>query len=154
MSLKKKILLFILAVFIAIQFIQPAHNTNAQLLATDITHTYRIPENVQMIFRKSCYDCHSNNTRYPWYVYIQPIGWFMARHIKKGKTNLNFSEFGTYSKRKQFNKLRAIETSIKEGTMPLTSYTLIHKDAKVTSGDKAVVNFWIRKTKDSLSINN
>ena len=83
------------------------------------------------VFKNSCYDCHSNNTRYPWYVNIQPMGWVMARHIKKGKENLNFSEFGTYSKRKQANKLRAIATSIKDGSMPLSSYTIMHTDAKL-----------------------
>ena len=154
MSLLKKILLVILITLIAIQFIQPAHNTSGQVLPTDITKTVNLPDKVLDIFKNSCYDCHSNNTRYPWYVKIQPMGWMMARHIKNGKENLNFSEFGTYSKRKQANKLRAIETSIKDSSMPLSSYTIMHTDAKLTSNDIAIINNWVRKTKDTLSEKN
>jgi len=94
MGLFKKILLVILIVFIAIQFIIPARNTSGQVLPTDITKTVNIPDKVLDVFKNSCYDCHSNNTRYPWYVNIQPMGWVMASHIKNGKENLNFSEFG------------------------------------------------------------
>ena len=92
MSWKKKILLAVLIVFVGIQFIQPARNKSGQVLPTDITKTVNIPDEVSDIFENSCYDCHSNNTRYPWYVNIQPMGWIMARHIKKGKENLNYSD--------------------------------------------------------------
>jgi len=146
----KKILLVLLIVCIAIQFIQPAHNTSGQVLWTDITKTVSVPDKVLDIFKNSCYDCHSNNTRYPWYVYIQPMGWMMARHIKNGKKNLNFSEFGSYSLRKQVNKLRAIETSIKEESMPLSSYTIIHTDAKLSEEDRKLITDWISNTQDSL----
>ena len=154
MSRKKKILLALLIVFIAIQFIQPAHNTSGQVLPIDITKTVSVPDKVLDIFKNSCYDCHSNNTRYPWYVYIQPMGWMMARHIKNGKKNLNFSEFGSYSLRKQVNKLRAIETSIKEESMPLSSYTIIHTDAKLSEEDRKLITDWISNTKDSLENKN
>ena len=146
----KKILLVLLIVCIAIQFIQPAHNASGQVLPIDITKTVSVPDKVLDIFKNSCYDCHSNNTRYPWYVYIQPMGWMMARHIKNGKKNLNFSEFGSYSLRKQVNKLRAIETSIKEESMPLSSYTIIHTDAKLSEEDRKLITDWISNTKDSL----
>jgi len=81
------------------------------------------------------------------------MGWMMARHIKNGKYNLNFSEFGSYSKRKQANKLRAIETSIKEGSMPLSSYTIMHTDAKLSAEDKKLITDWVSAAKDSLSKN-
>ena len=154
MKLYKKILLALLIVFIAIQFIQPAHNISGQVLPTDITKTVKVPENVLNIFKNACYDCHSNNTRYPWYVYIQPIGWMMARHIKNGKDNLNFSDFGSYSQRKQANKLRAIETSIKEGSMPLSSYTIMHTDARLSAENKKLITDWASNAKDSLTKNN
>ena len=150
MNRKKKILFVIVIVFMAIQFIQPAHNTSGQALPTDITKTVSVPDKVLSIFKKSCYDCHSNNTRYPWYVYTQPMGWMMAGHIKNGKENLNFSEFGTYSKRKQANKLRAIATSIKEGSMPLSSYTVMHTDGKLGIEDKKLITEWASNTKNSL----
>lgn len=154
MKLYKKILLALLIVFIAIQFIQPAHNISGQVLPTDITKTVKVPENVLNIFKNACYDCHSNNTRYPWYVYIQPMGWMMARHIKNGKDNLNFSDFGSYSQRKQANKLRAIETSIKEGSMPLSSYTIMHTDARLSAENKKLITDWASNAKDSLTKNN
>jgi hypothetical protein len=78
----------------------------------------------------------------------------MSRHIKNGKANLNFSEFGTYSKRKQANKLRSIVTSMRDGSMPLSSYKIMHTDARLTSNDTAIINSWVRKTKDSLSTKN
>ena len=147
-------MLALLIVFIAIQFIQPAHNISGQVLPTDITKTVNVPDKVLAIFKNSCYDCHSNNTRYPWYVYIQPMGWMMARHIKNGKDNLDFSDFGSYSQRKQANKLRAIETSIKEGSMPLSSYTIMHGDAKLSTEDKKLITDWVSNAKDSLTKNN
>ncbi len=154
MKLYKKILLALLIVFIAIQFIQPAHNISGQVLPTDIPKTVNVPDKVLAIFKNSCYDCHSNNTRYPWYVYIQPMGWMMARHIKNGKDNLDFSDFGSYSQRKQANKLRAIETSIKEGSMPLSSYNIMHTDARLSAEDKKLITDWASNAKDRLTKNN
>ena len=150
MSWKKKILITILVVFVAIQFIQPQHNKSDKVLPTDITKTINVPDKVLDVFKNSCYDCHSNNTRYPWYINIQPTGWVMANHIRNGKENLNFSEFGTYSKRKQANKLRAIAESINDGSMPISSYTIMHTDAKLTSNDTVIINNWVRITRDSL----
>lgn len=154
MSGSKKVLLALLIVFIAIQFIQPARNKSGQALPTDIANTYTLPANVQAIFRTSCYDCHSNRTNYLWYFNVQPVGWFLANHIKDGKAELNFSEFGAYSTRRQMSKLRAIESSIQDGTMPLASYTFIHKDARLTKEDKAVLLDWINKAKDNMTQKN
>ncbi|MBF9252201.1 heme-binding domain-containing protein [Pontibacter sp. 172403-2] len=154
MSSSKKILLALLLVFIAVQFIQPARNQSGQALATDITKVYTIPENVQVLFKMACYDCHSNNTNYPWYANLQPGRWWLERHIKAGKEELNFNEFGTYSARRQMSKLRSIENSIEDGTMPLTSYTLIHKDARLTNEEKATIIAWLNETQDSLTLQN
>lgn len=152
MNRKKKILLAILIVFVGIQLIRPAPNKSEQMLGTDIAKMYNVPDSVQVVLKTACYDCHSDNTRYPWYVMIQPIGWMMARHIKNGKENLNFSEFGSYSKRKQANKFRAIATSIKEGSMPLSSYTTMHADAKLSEANKKLITDWVAKTKDSIEV--
>ena len=150
MNWKKKMVLAVLVLFLVIQFIQPAHNTSGQLLATDITKTLNVPDKILDIFKNSCYDCHSNDTRYPWYVYIQPMGWVMAGHIKEGKENLNFSDFGSYSVRKQANKLRAIETSVKDGSMPISLYTIMHTDARLSAENKNLIIAWASKIKDSL----
>lgn len=151
MSLKKKVFLGLLIVFIAIQFIQPAHNKNGQVLPTDIVKMYNVSLNVQSVLKTSCYDCHSNNTHYPWYFNIQPLGWMLNSHVRDGKENLNFSNFGSYSERKRKNKFRAIAKSINEGTMPLWQYTMIHKDARLTTETKALIINWSEKIKDSLS---
>jgi hypothetical protein len=94
MSRIKKILLAALIVFIAIQFIRPARNECGQPSPTDISKIDSVPGNVQTILKTYCYDCHSNHTNYPWYSNIQPAGWWLASHIKEGKAELNFSEFG------------------------------------------------------------
>lgn len=150
MRFLKKILLAFLIAFIAIQFIRPARNISGQVLPTDITKQVNIPNMVLNVLKTSCYDCHSNNTRYPWYVNIQPVGWMLAKHVKDGKENFNFSEFGSYSIRKQANKLRAVVSSIKEGSMPLSSYTLIHTNARLGQESKNLIIDWATKTRDSL----
>jgi hypothetical protein len=154
MSRIKKILLGSLMVFIAIQFIQPARNKNGQVIATDISKIYSLPQSVQATLKTACYDCHSNNTNYPWYSNIQPVGWMMARHIKEGKDELNLSEFGSYSERRQLSKLRSIENSIKDGSMPISSYTIIHKNARLTKEEKAQIIDWAKIIRDSLANRN
>ncbi|CAN5348369.1 hypothetical protein BH09BAC2_BH09BAC2_15470 [soil metagenome] len=150
MSRIQKILLAILVVFVAIQFIQPSKNISSEILPTDITRVFTVPQKVQDLLKTSCYDCHSNNTRYPWYSFIQPGAWWMDHHIKEGKQNLNFSEFGSYSNRKQQNKFRSTAKSILDETMPIKPYLIIHADSKFTEDQKIFVLDWINKTKDSM----
>ena len=151
----KKILFIGLIIFLLMQLYQPARNLGyEQELTANFTKMYDVPKNVETILRTSCYDCHSNNTNYPLYSYIQPARFFMEEHIKDGKKDLNFNEFGKYSKRKQENKLEAIIKQIKSDEMPLASYTLLHKNAIVTPAQKEEVINWINKTKDSLSLEN
>lgn len=149
MRLIKKILLVLLIVFIAIQFIQPAPNTNGQVLPTDISKAVSIPENVQTIFRAACYDCHSNHTNYPWYTYVQPVGWILHNHITNGKKELNFSEFGSYATRRQQSKLKAIADQVKDNEMPLESYRFIHKKARLSKVEKAMIINWAKNAGDS-----
>ena len=148
----KKILFIGLIIFLLIQLYQPARNNGFELdITADFTKVYNVPKNIETILRTSCYDCHSNNTNYPWYSYIQPVRFFMESHIKKGKVNLNFNEFGNYSSRKQKNKLDRMMKQIKADEMPLSSYTIIHKNAILSKNKKAVVIDWINKTIDSIS---
>jgi len=149
----KKILLGLVIVLIVIQFVQPPKNRSAEILQTDLTKTIIVPDSVQSILKISCYDCHSNNTNYPWYSTIQPIGWMLARHIKDGKADLNFSEFGSYSLRRKISKLNEIEKSITDKTMPLASYTLLHNNARLSQEDKKLLSNWSIKMKDSFEMN-
>jgi len=150
MSIKKKIILGLAVILIGIQFFQPFRNQSAEVPAAHIEKVYNVPQNVNAILARSCYDCHSNNTRYPWYNRIQPGAWYMAEHIKKGKEELNFSEFGEYSARKQRSKFRAMSGQTKDGEMPLLSYTLIHRNAVLSNEDKQVLLEWFGKMEDSI----
>ena len=154
MRLIKKVLLASGLIIIAIQFLQPPHNKSEQLLATDISKIVGIPDTVRSVLIKSCYDCHSNNTIYPWYSNIQPVGWLMAYHIKHAKGELNFSEFGNYSQRRQVSKLDGIANSIKDDLMPLSSYKLMHKNARLSTNGKTMIRNWTEQLIDSLSANN
>ena len=151
MSYLKKIIPAIVLIFIVIQFVQPARNTNGQVLATDITKVMSVADTVQTILKNSCYDCHSNNTNYPFYAYIQPVGWLLNNHIQAGKKQLNFSEFGTLTKRRQESKLKSIASQIKNEVMPLPAYTMLHKNAVLSKADKDLIINWANATKDDIS---
>lgn len=150
-KIARKIAIIALVIFILMQFYQPARNTDdGQLLPSHFTKQYNVPDSVNAILATSCYDCHSNNTKYPWYSYIQPARFFMETHIKNAKKDLNFSEFGNYSKRKQENKLERISKQVKSGDMPLPSYIVLHNDAKLNEQQKETLIRWI----DSILKNN
>ena len=146
----KKIGSTVLIVLIGIQFIQPARNENGQALPTDISKTVFIPGNVKSLLQTACNDCHSNNTNYPCYTYVQPMGWIMNNHIQDGKKELNFSEFGSYSGRRQQSKLKSIASQVKDDEMPMASYLLMHKNARLTKEQKTLIIDWALNAKDSL----
>jgi len=146
----KRILIALLIIFIAIQFIRPAKNRSEGISANDISTKYPVPDSVQAILKVACYDCHSNNTRYPWYEEIQPVAWWLNNHIKDGKRGLNFSEFTSYRIKKQFHRLDDINKQVKKNEMPLSSYTLIHTDAKLTEGQKLAIAAWATSIRDSI----
>ena len=140
----KKILLGLFVVLIVIQFFPVEYNRSEEATPADISTALQVPTDVQTIFTTSCYDCHSNNTKYPWYSKIQPGSWFMANHIAEGKEELNFNEFGNYSKRRQKSKLKSIASQIKDDEMPLFSYTLIHRNASLSEAQKQKVLNWVK----------
>ncbi len=126
------------------QLYQPERNLdNGQVLPIHFSKAYNIPPNIQNMLQTACYDCHSNNTSYPWYAYIQPGRMLMENHIKKGKKDLNYSEWGNYSKRKKESKLNGMIKQIKSGEMPLSSYTMIHKNAVLSESQKTELITWI-----------
>ena len=137
-------------VFVGIQFIPTNRNQNDEILESDFSKTFNVPNNIQNLLEKSCYDCHSNNTKYPWYNKVQPASWFLEKHIKEGKEELNFSEFGANSKRKQKSKLKSIISQVRDDEMPMLSYTLIHGDAKLSTNEKQLIIEWVDKLRDSL----
>src|SRR4051812_32405218 len=123
----KFILFLLLFVLIGIQFFRPERNIHEGAPGKDIGSYYAVPAEVGPILKKACFDCHSNNTRYPWYANVQPVAWWLNNHIQDGKRELNFDEFGSYSPRKQYHKMEEAAEQVKKGEMPLPSYTWIHK---------------------------
>jgi len=150
MKVFKKIGLFLLIVFVCIQFIPTNRNQSTEILDTDITKTFKVPQNIQTLLNESCYDCHSNNTKYHWYDKIQPASLFVERHINEGKKELNFSEFGAYSNRKQKSKLKFLISQVKDDKMPIASYALIYSNAKLSESEKKEIMDWATTLRDSL----
>ncbi len=148
----KKVLLVLLAAFVIIQFFRPDKNTASgpEAYAKDISKVHAVPADVQLILQKACNDCHSNNTQYPWYSHIQPVAWWLNDHVQEGKKELNFSEFAGYNLRRQYHKLEEVEEQVKEGEMPLSSYTFIHKEAKLTEAEKNALYNWVNAIRDSM----
>jgi hypothetical protein len=140
----KKILLALFVLLVGIQFIQPAKNVGDVITENDISKKYEMPEAVHSIFVQKCYDCHSNNTLYPWYSKVQPVAWWINSHVEEGKEKLNFSEFTTYTEKKANHKLEEVSEAVTDGWMPLDSYVLIHRETKITTEDTKSINAWIK----------
>ena len=142
----KIILAIVLFIFIGIQFYQPALNVDkGQVYTTDFTQVYKMPIEVKAMLQTSCYDCHSNNTNYVWYDYVQPARTLVENHIKNAKEDLNFNEWGTYSNRKQERLLNSIKEQIETKQMPLSSYTIMHKKAKLNDEQIKVLTNWLKE---------
>ena len=138
----KALLFVLLIVFVLIQFIRPAKNKGEEIASNQIAAIHQVPENVQQILKVSCNDCHSNTTYYPWYSKIQPVAWFLEDHIVEGKRELNFSTFATYPVYRRYKKFKEIGQQVKDGDMPLFSYTLPHRDAVLNADQKLILENW------------
>ncbi|MEO6836817.1 MAG: heme-binding domain-containing protein [Ginsengibacter sp.] len=138
----KKILIVLLIILIIIQFIRPQKNIHEGPEPADISTLYPIPADVDSILTIACKDCHSNNTRYPWYNNFQPSAWYLADHVKDGKRSFNLNEFATYPVARQYDKIQEIKKQIDKGDMPISSYTLIHRDAILSDAEKKTIINW------------
>lgn len=138
----KTVLIILLIALIVIQVIRPEKNAGEEIAANQITAVQSVPENVQQILKVSCYDCHSNTTSYPWYSKIQPVAWFLDDHIVEGKKEVNFSIFATYPTARRYKKFKEIIKQVHDGEMPLTSYTILHRDAALSAEQKTILENW------------
>ena len=150
MKLLKWIGFVLLILLVGLQFIPTRSNQSSAVTSIHFVKTFKVPADVENILSVSCYNCHSNNTNYPWYSRVQPVGLFLESHISKGKEELNFSEFGDYSIRKQKSKLKSMISQIEKGEMPLKSYTFIHRDARLSKEDKKTLVGYLNSIQDSL----
>lgn len=146
----KKIMWVLLLALIAIQFFHPKKNKAEGTQPNAIGLAYAIPEDVKSILVKACNDCHSNNTRYPWYSKVQPVHWWLNGHIKEGKGKINFDEFTHRPLRYQYHKMEETIEMVKEGEMPLKSYTWTHKDAKLTDSERSKLTGWAQSVMDTM----
>lgn len=157
-SIGRNIILFIFIVFAALQFFQPDKNNQRFDMTNDISMVVHVPDSVHNLLKTACYDCHSNQTNYPWYANIQPIGWWLKDHIEEGKSHINFHEFALVESSERFpsrvlrqdHKLEEIEEQIETDEMPLKSYTIIHRDAKLNAGQKKMLLNWAASARAEL----
>ena len=139
----RKALIFLMAIFLIIQFIRPARNLGSAIGANDVLHVVHTPDTVLHILQTSCYDCHSNHTNYPWYVNINPVGLWLRNHINDGKEAINFSDLSGFSKKKLDHRFGDISETVEKREMPLSSYTLIHRYAILDSGQIIILKTWV-----------
>lgn len=142
--MKKKIIIGLLVIIVLIQFIR-VDKTNPPVDASkDFITLTKPPVEIVSLLKTACYDCHSNETTYPWYFNIAPFSWWAKDHVNDGRKHLNFSVWGTYNKERQAHKLDEMYGEVEEDQMPLSSYTLMHADAKLTTEQRTVLVDWLR----------
>ena len=149
-SKAKKVGIAFLIIIVAIQFIRPSKNMHEVDASKQIASVAIVPENVNVILKKACNNCHSNNTIYPWYSNIQPVYFWLDNHINEGKKHLNFDEFATYRLRKQYHKMEEVVEMVQEGFMPLKSYVLIHDEADLTKEERVTLTNWAQAVMDTM----
>jgi hypothetical protein len=139
----------IIALIVLIQFIRPEKN-NSGFSEYSISKDYPVNSEIASILKTACNDCHSNTTEYPWYSNIQPVAWWLNDHVEDGKKHLNFDDFLNYPAYRQFHKLEEIDEMITEDEMPLSSYTIIHRDANLDESQKKQLIQWTKALRDSM----
>lgn len=140
----------LLLVLGALQLYRSPRNLGATEGPESIVAREQVPANVRQILARACYDCHSDNTRYPWYAAVQPVAWWLNDHVTEGKSELNFSAFAAYNAKRAVRKLQEVSDEVRERNMPLKSYLLAHPEAKLTDADVAVLTTWAEDLADEI----
>lgn len=149
-KIRKYLLLGFLLAFSLVQFIPVDLPENNAAQSKDIIHAENAPEEIKSILRKACYDCHSNQTVYPWYSNVAPVSWLVAKDTREGREELNFSAWADLSKRKKIKILNEIAEEVEEDKMPLKIYTLVHSDAILTEEEVNTLIAWTKLQSDKL----
>jgi len=136
----KKVLYIILAIFILLQFI-PAKIDNPPV---DKNLEIKAPKEIMAVFKRSCYDCHSNEVNIPWYASVAPASFMIKNHVDLGRKWLNFSEWENYDEKQKDDKLKGIFRTV-YAAMPLASYISAHEDAKLTKDEIKMIRDWTGK---------
>ena len=148
----KKILIGVLVLLVVIQFIRPDMNKSDGPQPNDKANHFVVPDEVSQILTNTCYDCHSNQTTYPWYFNIQPLAWWLDSHIEEGKGHLNFSEFASYEPKKQAHKMEEVAEMVETKEMPLKSYTWTHKEARLSQEERELMINWAKQMQEEISV--
>ena len=135
-------LVSVVVALILIQFIRPDKNLGEPDPETGFIRVSQVADTLATVFLNSCYDCHSNNTYYPWYSNLAPFSWYLNKHIEEGKAHLNFSSWGIMDKAQKITQLDQICEEITYGTMPLNSYLWIHRSSKLSEQDIQAICEW------------
>jgi len=147
MKIFKKVALALLVIFVLMQFYRPEKNSSqGDHTATFIAET-NPPTEVKTILVQTCYDCHSDNTEYPWYNNIAPVSYWLADHVKHGKGHLNFSAWEEYDTKKKDHKLEEVIEMVENGEMPLKEYTWTHEEARLTEKQREGIIEWAKRTR-------
>ena len=138
----KWVLLVGLCLVVMAQFVGPARTNPVSDNSLSLESIVQVDPNVHSILERSCSDCHSNDTRWPWYSHVAPVSWFVIGHVDDGRRDLNLSEWGKYDKRRQSQRLQQMCNLAKAGIMPLSSYTPLHPGSKLTAEDVKALCDW------------
>ena len=151
MKIIKLVFLVLVLAFVLMQFVRAGKNNSLVPPENNIGQQIPVPADVDSILKLSCYNCHSNNTVYPWYAEIQPVGWWLAGHIRDGKRGLNFDEFANYPIWRQYRKLEQIKEQIEKGEMPYPPYLWIHRNARLSPEKKSTVISWCLTSRKTMA---
>ena len=146
----KKILLGLLGVLLIIQIIPANLPEVMEVNNDDLLLNNSVPENIEWILQSSCYDCHSNETIYPWYSYVAPVSFLVSRDTRKGRKHLNFSEWQSLSKSDKAKALDEIGEEVGEGEMPMKIYPITHPDARLSDEQRKAIVAWAEEFADKL----
>ena len=139
----KPILVGLLVTFVVIQFIARPEKISEPVNENDIISVLEIEGPIATMLKSACYDCHSDQPRYPWYASVAPISWKIGEHIEEGRDELNFSKWATYSAKRRDHKLEEMIEEVEEGKMPQPNYVRMHSEAKLTDEQVASLKTWV-----------
>jgi len=128
----KRIIVGLIVIFVLMQFFRIDKNNPEFDPANDFIASMNPPQDIANMLKVACYDCHSNETRYPWYTNIAPLSWWIKDHINEGRRELNFSMWKTFNERRSNHKMKEGDEKVKDHDMPLKSYLIMHDDARLT----------------------
>lgn len=142
----------LLLLIVGVQFVRPERVNPQPIDGQSLEEHARVPPEVAAVLKRSCMDCHSNRTDWPWYSNVAPASWFVTDHVNHGRRHLNFSRWGEYDRRRANNLLNDICATAKGGAMPLDSYTLIHRSARLAPRDVQTLCAWAGEEQDRLLV--